>query len=306
MDPVIREELRRIISEPVRWDCPLAGYTSFAIGGPAEALVKVRDRRELTALLGFLRRTDVPWRIIGKGTNLLVRDEGFAGVVILLGEGFRQMEFGPCRSRRCVVAVGSGCSLAKAAAVCMDRGLGGLEFAGGIPGTVGGAVIMNAGAWGGDMAAVIRTVTVLDPEGERILLRENLHFGYRCWRDFPKFCDRTIVVAVELELQEDDPQQIRHRHAALQARRRAGQPPGQGNAGSFFKNPAHAGAGRLIEAAGLKGTRIGGAMVSKQHANFLVNTGGATAADVLALMRLVQEKVRQDSGVELEPEVHFL
>nr|WP_240191606.1 UDP-N-acetylmuramate dehydrogenase [Desulfoprunum benzoelyticum] len=294
------------MAEPVQWDCPLAGYTSFAIGGPAEALVKVQDRRELATLLEFLRRTGVPWRIIGKGTNILVRDEGFAGVIILLGDGFRQLEFGPCRSGRCVVAIGSGCSLAKAAMVCMDRGLTGLEFAGGIPGTVGGAVIMNAGAWGGEMAAVIRTVTVLDPDGEQILSRDRLHFGYRCWRDFPELCGRAVVVAVELGLMEDDPEEIRRRHAALQARRRAGQPSGQGNAGSFFKNPAHAGAGRLIEAAGLKGARIGGAMVSERHANFLVNTGGATAADVLALMRLVQEKVRQDSGVELEPEVHFL
>jgi UDP-N-acetylmuramate dehydrogenase len=306
MDPAIREELSRIVTAPVQWDCPLAGYTSFAIGGPAEALAKVRDRRELAALLAFLGRTRVPWRIIGRGTNLLVRDEGFAGVIILLGNGFRQMEFGHCRAGSCMVALGAGCSLAKTAAVCMDRGLTGLEFAGGIPGTVGGAVIMNAGAWGGDMAAVIRTVTVLGPEGERVLCRDSLDFGYRCWRDFPEFGGRAVVVAVELELKVDDPQEIRRRHAAMQARRRAGQPPGQGNAGSFFKNPADDAAGRLIEAAGLKGTRVGGAMVSERHANFLVNTGGATAADVLTLMRLVQDKVRQDSGIELEPEVHFL
>ena len=306
MDPATREELSTIVAEPVQWDCPLAGYTSFAIGGPAEAVVKVRDRRELAALLGFFGRTRVPWRIIGKGTNLLVRDEGFAGVIILLGDGFQQLEFGPRRSGRCVVMVGAGCSLAKAAAVCMDRGLAGLEFAGGIPGTVGGAVIMNAGAWGGNMAAVIRTVTVLHADGERVLGRDGLDFGYRCWRDFARLCGRAIVVAVELDLKEDDPQQIRRRHAALQAKRRAGQPPGQGNAGSFFRNPAQAAAGRLIEAAGLKGARVGGAMVSERHANFLVNTGGATAADVLALMRLVQDTVRRDSGVELEPEVHFL
>jgi len=306
MDPAVREELSRIVTAPVQWDCPLAGYTSFAIGGPAEAVVKVRDCRELAALLDFLGRTRVPWRIIGKGTNLLVRDEGFAGVILLLGDGFRQMKFGHCQAGSCMVALGAGCSLARAAAVCMDRGLAGLEFAGGIPGTVGGAVIMNAGAWGGDMAAVIRTVTVLEPEGERVLRRDSLDFGYRCWRDFPKLCGRGVVVAVELELEVDDPQEIRRRHAAMQARRRAGQPPGQGNAGSFFKNPADDAAGRLIEAAGLKGTRVGGAMVSERHANFLVNTGGATAADVLALMRLVQDKVRQDSGIELEPEVHIL
>ena len=302
----MRQELSRIVAHPVQWDCPLAGYTSFAIGGPAEALVTVDLREELAALLGFLDSSRIPWRVIGKGTNLLVRDEGFAGAVLLLGQGFKQAAFVPGGEGRWLARVGAGCSLAKLVSLCCGRGLAGLEFAVGIPGTVGGAVVMNAGAWGSDMAAVIRSVTLIDPMGEEILGRGDLHFGYRCWQDFNRFAGRAVVAGCELELAEDDPQEIRRRCTAFQQKRQCSQPRGLGNAGSFFKNPARDSAGRLIEASGLKGTAVGGAMVSDKHANFLVNAGGATAADVLALMRLVQDKVRQDSGVELEPEVHFL
>ena len=302
----MRQELSRIVAHPVQWDCPLAGYTSFAIGGPAEALVTVDLREELAALLGFLGSSRIPWQVIGKGTNLLVRDEGFPGAVLLLGQGFKQVAFVPGGERRWLVRVGAGCSLARLVLLCSGRGLAGLEFAVGIPGTVGGAAVMNAGAWERDMATVIRTVTMIDATGEEILDRDDLHFGYRCWQDFSSFAGRAVVAECQLELVEDDPQEIRRRCVAFQQKRRSSQPGGQGNAGSFFRNPANDSAGRLIEASGLKGMAVGGAMVSDKHANFLVNAGGATAADVLALMRLVQDKVRQDSGVELEPEVHFL
>jgi UDP-N-acetylmuramate dehydrogenase len=307
MDALTREELSQIVAGQVRWNCPLCDYTSFSIGGPAEALVTVKSELELAALMGLVDRRQVPWRIIGRGTNLLIRDEGYAGVVVILGSGFQQLEFGDhSADGRCAVSAGAGCGLARVAMSCMEKGLAGLEFAGGIPGTVGGAVIMNAGAWGADIAGILRSLTVLTPEGQRILPRESLDFGYRCWHDFQNFQGRAVVIAVELELIEDDPEMIRERCARLQEKRRNSQPRGQGNAGSFFKNPAHDSAGRLIEKSGLKGMRIGGAMISEQHANFLVNAGGATATDVLALMKCVQEKVRQDSGIELEPEVHFL
>ena len=306
MEERMRRELSRIVAHPVQWDCSLAGYTSFAIGGPAEALVIVDRREELAALLGFLESGRIPWRVIGKGTNLLVRDEGFPGAVLLLGQDFKQVTFVPDGEGRWCARVGDGCSLAKLVSLCGVKGLSGLEFAVGIPGTVGGAAVMNAGAWGGDMASVIRSVTMIAPAGEEVLDRADLHFGYRCWQDFNRFAGRAVVAECELELAEDDPQEIRRRCAAFQQKRQCSQPRGQGNAGSFFRNPAHDSAGRLIEASGLKGMAVGGAMVSEKHANFLVNAGGATAADVLALMQLIQDKVRQDSGVELEPEVHFL
>lgn len=307
MQPGLREELSRIVSGQVQWDCPLSGYTSFAIGGPAEALVTAGTKEKLTELLDFFTRYRVVWRVIGKGTNLLVKDEGFAGAVVLLGADFQRIDFGRQRDDgRTAVAVGGGYGLTRLAMSCMEKGFAGLEFAAGIPGTVGGAVIMNAGAWGGEIASVLTAVTLLTPDGERQLQRRDLDFGYRCWRDFHRFAGRAVVTGADFELVADDPEAVHRRCSRIREKRRATQPQGKGNAGSFFKNPVGDSAGRLIETSGFKGRRVGGAMVSEEHANFLVNVGGATSADVLSLMALIQEKVKADSGVELEPEVHFI
>lgn len=306
MDDGLRQQLGRIVAQPVQWDCPLAAYTSLAVGGPAEALVTVADATELAAVLGLLEGAGVPWHVIGKGTNLLVRDEGVAGAVLLLGEGFRQMAFSAAGGGRWLARIGAGCHLARLVAACSEHGLAGMEFAVGIPGTVGGALVMNAGAWGGDMARVVRSVTLLVPSKQLTLQREQLHFGYRCWHDFAALAGQAVVIGCELELEKGDVEDIRGRCASYQRQRRERQPGGRRSAGSFFKNPGNDSAGRLIEASGLKGVAVGGAMVSEKHANFLVNTGGATAADILALMRLVQDTVRRDSGIELEPEVHVL
>lgn len=304
---MLREELERIFAGEIEWDSPLSDYTSFAIGGPAAALVTAANKAELTALLEYFSRCRVAWRVIGKGTNLLISDEGFAGVIVLLGAGFQQVDFGERREDGSTrVVAGGGCGLTRLAMSCIDKGLTGLEFATGIPGTIGGAVIMNAGAWGGEISSVLRSVTVLTSQGELILQRRDLDFGYRCWRDYRKFRDRAVLIQAEFELQADDPEAVRSRCQQLQEKRRTSQPKGQRSAGSFFRNPEGDSAGRLIEASGLKGRKVGGAMVALEHANFLVNTGGATSADIIALMRLIQEKVRVDSGVELEPEVHFI
>lgn len=307
MNSLLREELEHLVSAPIKWDCPLSDYTSFAIGGPAEAVVTVANTSELIGLLEILRRFRVAWQIIGKGTNLLIRDEGYPGIIILLGPGFQQIDFGELQAEGCtVVSVGGGCGLTRLAMACMEKGLGGLEFATGIPGTVGGAVIMNAGAWGSEIASVLKAISVVTPDGERILQRRDLDFGYRSWRDFPKIRDRTVVVRAEFELHADDPEEVRRICLELQEKRRLSQPKGKRSAGSFFKNPEGDSAGRLIEASGFKGRQVGGAMVSTEHANFLVNMGGASSADVIALMHLIQEKVQKDSGIELEPEVHFI
>ncbi|MDP3478860.1 MAG: UDP-N-acetylmuramate dehydrogenase [Desulfoprunum sp.] len=299
--------MSHIISGQVEWNCPLSGYTSFAIGGPAEALVTAENKAELAGLLDFFSRRQVAWRVIGKGTNLLIRDEGFAGVIVLLGLEFQQIDFGiQQEDGRTRVSAGGGCGLTRLAMSCMEKGLAGLEFVTGIPGTVGGAVIMNAGAWGSEIASVLKALTVLTLEGERTLQRRDLDFGYRCWHDFHKLYGRTVVINADFELIADDPEAVRRRCSQLQEKRRTSQPKGKGNAGSFFKNPEGDSAGRLIEASGLKGRQVGGAMISEQHANFLVNRGGATSADVFSLMRLVQEKVKEDSGIELDPEVHFI
>jgi UDP-N-acetylmuramate dehydrogenase len=194
---------------------------------------------------------------------------------------------------------------------CGDQGFTGLEFAAGIPGTVGGGVIMNAGAWGGEMGDVLASVTVVTPAGEILVLpRTELDFGYRIWHNsfHEKMSGESgrVAVGVKLHLAAGDPERIRGLCRYYREKRRMKQPGKEPNAGSFFKNPPGDAAGRLIEASGLKGMKVGGAMVSPVHANFLVNCGGATADDVLELMKKVQATVQSNSGVLLEPEVHFL
>jgi UDP-N-acetylmuramate dehydrogenase len=307
MDTLFKNTLSRLVANPIQWGCPLSGYTSFAIGGPAEALITVEDSRELQVLLSFLQESSLQWRVIGKGTNLLVPDSGFDGVIILLGQGFKGISIRDEQNDTYVsVRVGGGCRLTRISGWCIKRGLSGLEFACGIPGTVGGAVVMNAGAWGDELANALTAVTVMSAAGPEKIEREQMHFSYRCWQDHGGEEKGRIVTEVEVRLIRAKPDAVRRRCAELIRKRRERQPKGQPNAGSFFKNPLGDSAGRLIEKSGCKGMRVGGAMISPVHANFFVNVGSATAADVKELMERVQKKVRTDSGIFLNPEVHFL
>lgn len=306
MNPEQQERLATLVSQPIKWRCDLSHFTSFAIGGPAEAVVTVVQFRELPPLLGFLAVENIPWRIIGKGTNLLVRDEGFPGVILRLGGEFAAVSEEDGNDGSVIIRAGAGSSFARLARRCSERGLTGLEFACGIPGTLGGAVIMNAGAWGRDIATVLRRVQLVTAEGEIPLSSGDMDFTYRCWQGFAAYQGRAVVAAVELTLPRGDKEAIAHYCRSLQEKRTAIQPSEYANAGSFFKNPPHDSAGRLIEASGLKGLRVGGAMVSEKHGNFLVNTGGATAGDILRLMKIVQDTVKRDWSVCLEPEVHFI
>jgi len=302
-----RTSLAALVSQPVEWDCPLTRYTSLFIGGPADAVVTIDRRRELASVLGFFKNENIAWRVIGRGTNLLVRDRGFAGVILILGREFRSISFSAKnRLTDTDVSVGGGCSLVRLSQSCMERGLAGLEFAGGIPGTVGGAVIMNAGAWECELSSVVERLTLLSGDGERVMGRKDLHFGYRSWHDYGGFFEKPVVAEVTFRLDRADPLKIREYSRTLQKKRKKKQPAGSATAGSFFKNPVNDSAGRLIEASGLKGMRVGGAEVSECHANFLINNGGATAADMLSLMGKIQEKVKKDSGIDLEPEVHII
>ena len=305
MDTFLKDALSRLAGNPIRWNCPLSGYTSFSIGGPAEALITVEGSGELQDLLSFFRENDLPWRVIGRGTNLLVSDSGFDGVIVVLGGGFMGIGFED-DGTSVRVRVGGGCGLTRLSGWCIKNGLSGLEFACGIPGTVGGAVVMNAGAWGNELADVLASVTVMTADGPKEIERRDLHFSYRCWQDHAGGGEEQVVTEAEVRLLRADPDILRRRCSELIARRRAGQPKGQPNAGSFFKNPPGESAGRLIEKSGCKGMRVGGAMVSPVHANFLVNTGGATAEDVKELMERVREMVLKDSGIMLDPEVHFV
>jgi len=301
-----KEQLAALAGQPIDWHCDLSRYTSFAIGGPAEAMVTVESYGELQALLRFLAEENIPWRIIGKGTNLLVSDAGFSGVVFRLGGDFVAVSEREHGDGSVLVHCGAGNSLSALAMRCSERGLAGLAFACGIPGTLGGAVIMNAGAWGKDIGSILQTVTLVTGDGEIHLDAGALDFSYRCCKGFTRYQAKAVVAAVELRLYRGDAPAILADCKALLTKRKATQPHEHASAGSFFKNPSGNSAGRLIEASGLKGLRVGAAMISEKHGNFLVNTGGATAADVLCLMKIVQEKVKHDSGISLEPEVHFL
>ncbi len=277
----------------------MSQLSTLRVGGPAEAVIYPTSQAELTALAAGLGHFDVPWRVIGRGSNILVSDAGIIGVVVVLGRDFAKIQ----RRAQGNILVEAGCSLAKLTAWCARQGLSGLEFAVGIPGSVGGAVNMNAGAWGQSMADVIAAVWLMNHRGEkyeRLLHKDD--FIYRAWLGAPD----EVIMAAEFNLRSGSRHEIMAKGQRLLGQRQVKQPKGVASAGSFFKNPPGDAAGRLIEQAGLKGLAIGGAKVSQVHANFLINTGQARAQDFFDLMRLVQERVLAYSGVFLEPEVEFL
>ena len=308
MNKQVKEKLDTLIEHRVQWDCPLAPFTTFGIGGPAEALVTVEKVKELGVLLQFFADNNVKWSFIGKGSNLLVADSGFAGVVLLFGKSLSGISvLDGSKVDEVKLRVGAGCSLARLQSWCTEKGYSGLEFVTGIPGSLGGAVVMNAGAWGGEMADVVDSLTVFSlTRGGEQLSRQDLDFEYRKWANQKVGDEKRLVVSADIRLTRDRTESIRGMCQKYLQERKKKQPMTYRNAGSFFKNPPGDSAGRLIEASGCKGERCGGAMVSPVHANFFVNTGDATADDVLQLMALVMERVKKDSGIVLQPEVHFL
>ena len=278
---------------------PMRLHTTFRIGGPAQFFVIPRTQEEAAAAVRLCRSEGAPYYIIGHGSNLLVSDKGYRGVVIQLFKEFSDINIEGTRIR-----AQAGASLAKIAAEALRAGLAGFEFAAGIPGTLGGACIMNAGAYGGEMKDVLLAVTVLTKDGEiREIPREELDMGYRTSRASR---EGWIVLGAAIELARGDEKEIRAKMEDLKQRRTDKQPLEYPSAGSTFKRPEGYFAGKLIQDAGLKGLRVGDAMVSEKHSGFVVNCGNATAADVDGLIRLVQEKVREDSGITLEPEVRRL
>ncbi len=305
----LKAELQKLVRTAVKWDCSLAPFTSFGVGGPATAVIVVEELSELADLLKCCSKNKLRYRFIGRGTNILVEDDGFDGVVLLFGENLSAIKLlEDSEPENIRIQVGAGCSLAKLLNWCNKKSFSGLEFASGIPGSVGGAVIMNAGAWAGEMADVLASVNVFSmTNGEEKIARNKLDFGYRKWRNQNNVTgEERLVVSAELVLQKGTKTAIETKCREYQAKRKKKQPKGQKNAGSFFKNPPGDSAGRLIEAAGLKGTRFGDAMVSPVHANFLVNMGKARADDIKQLMQIVVKKVKEESGIELQAEVHFL
>jgi len=306
VDDAVTEEvlrpLRAIFGDRLRTGEPLSRHTSFRIGGPADVWVEVRTDGELQLLLATAERATVPVFVLGGGTNLLVSDRGVRGIVIKLGRPFAAIEWQP-NGTGTRVRAGAAVPFKKLVTEAVQRSLAGLEFAEGIPGSLGGGLLMNAGAFGGEIAQVIEAIeTVEATAGVRRFARAELHFGYRRF-DLPR---GLVVTRLEFRLASGDANAIRARLQDCKRRRETHQPLGYPNAGSIFKNPPGQYAGRLIEEAGLKGRRLGGAMVSEQHANFIVNVGGATATDVRALMNEITERVWQKRAVRLQPEVKLV
>ena len=278
---------------------PMRKHTTFRIGGPADFYLCPHSAKEIQKTVAICREEELPYFILGNGSNLLVSDQGYRGVVIQLWKNVSDILVEGCRIR-----AKAGASLAKIAGEALEEGLTGMEFAAGIPGTLGGAVVMNAGAYGGEMKDILQEVLVMDEQGEIFTLKkEELHLGYRTSIIKEK---GYIVLAAALELKPGYRKEIKEKMDELKQRRVEKQPLDMPSAGSTFKRPEGYFAGKLIMDAGLRGFSVGGAQISEKHCGFVVNTGKATANDVLTLIREVQKRVRDKFGVELETEVKFL
>lgn len=278
---------------------PLSKHTSLRIGGPAEVMAFPRNEAELSEILQVSGKLDIKPVILGAGTNVLAPDEGISGLVICLKDCMNGMEVLPDGA----LGIMAGVTMTRAAVFAANQGLAGMEFAHGIPGTVGGGVYMNAGAYGGEISQICRSVTVMNAQGEtKVLSGEEMEFGYRHSR-----LEETgqIVVSAVFGLTPDQPEAIKARMKALQAKRSASQPLDLPSAGSAFKRPAGGYAAALIEQAGLKGFSVGNAAISRKHAGFAVNLGGATAKDMKELLEIVAQRVYAASGIQLEPEIRI-
>jgi UDP-N-acetylmuramate dehydrogenase len=302
------KDLARFWTGRILWNSPMAQFSTLRIGGPAEAIIPVATVAALKRLMGWLKKNEIGWQVVGRGSNILVSDSGLAGVTILLEGEFKTMEKVAGQGeepdeKRALIYAGAACLLPRLVAYCTSQGLSGLEFAVGIPGSLGGAIIMNAGAWGSAIGPLVESVALMDECGTLSTRKaESLAFSYRQAALPP----RTILVGATLSLRAGDRADIKATCRQYQEKRRASQPTAEPSVGSFFKNPPGDSAGRLIEKAGLKGFAIGDARVSELHANFFINDGSASAADMLNLMHHVQETVYSRFRVRLEPEVRIL
>jgi UDP-N-acetylmuramate dehydrogenase len=274
---------------------PLAPYTTWRIGGPAEILATPADRSDVVAAVAWARERGLPWRVLGNGSNLLVRDEGVRGLVLRLRRSLDEASV-----EGTTIVAGAGASFPALANLAARRGLSGLEFAAGIPGTLGGALVMNAGWHEFETQGAVASVDVLEVDG-RIATRDAPACAFR-YRGSALRGRPVVVLGARLELRADDPAAVRERLDRFAAHRKATQPTELASCGSTYLKPPGDFAGRLIEAVGLKGRRVGGIEVSAKHANFFVNVSGGTASDVLELARVVEEAVRERFGVALTRE----
>lgn len=297
---VVIQSLRKFVPEEnICLQESMASHTTFRIGGLADCFVQLENTEQLIKVQKYLSQVGVPFFVLGNGSNLLVSDAGFRGVILQIGSKMNRVTV-----EGNVIVAQAGASMAQIARTAMEHELTGMEFASGIPGTIGGGVVMNAGAYGGELSQIVTQVNVVNSEGGIMELdNETMEFGYRTStiRNNP-----FTVTEVILRLEKGDRQQIRERMEELAAKRREKQPLEYPSAGSTFKRPAGHYAGQLIMEAGLRGLQCGGAKVSDKHCGFVINTGNATAEDVRKLIREVQARVKDQFNVDLETEVLFL
>lgn len=300
MNKIFYEAIVKVLDEDqIKPEEPMKNHVTFRVGGPADFFVTPKNYEELSGVLKCCAKYEMPCYIMGNGSNLLVSDQGYRGVVIQL---FRQLNNIQCEGN--VIRAQAGALLSAVANRALEEKLTGFEFAAGIPGTLGGACVMNAGAYGGEMKDVLKSVTVLTREGERITLQKNeLELGYRtsiiAKKDY-------IVLEAEIELEVGDAEEIKAVMDDLKERRTTKQPLEYPSAGSTFKRPEGYFAGKLIQETGLQGFQVGGAQVSEKHCGFVINKDQATAADIAELIRQVQDRVEEKFGVRLETEVKRL
>ena len=291
MDELVREHIIE--------HYPMKEVTSFQIGGPVDYFIEPRTEAELRQVIAAVQKENMPWMVMGKGTNMVVSDKGMGGAVIRLENYFSDVKVDGTR-----VIAQSGASLRKVAEAACAASLEGLEFAHGIPGAVGGAMTMNAGAYGGEMKDVVESVKVMHHDGTtEVIPGDEMDFRYRNSRVYD---EKLVVLEATFALKQGDEAAIRSRMDELWQRRLSKQPLEYPSAGSTFKRPEGYFAGQLIDQAGLRGLKHGGAQVSEKHCGFVINTGGATCKDVVELIRTVQEAVYEKHGVELETEVKVL
>ncbi|MDF1591289.1 MAG: UDP-N-acetylmuramate dehydrogenase [Desulfobacterales bacterium] len=312
LDRTARKWLQNRFGEDVRFDEPMSRHTSLKVGGPAEAFVAPATLENLRLLIQWTGEAKLPFLIIGDGTNLLVKDTGIAGIVIVLTKCLNQISTIASRGSGVVVRAMAGARLHKLCAFAMAANLKGMNFAQGIPGTVGGAIMMNAGTSHGWIEDVLEGITILAPTGEtQTVSKERLDFSYRKLSLKNEMAHLTpgypVIIDGHFYLQPSDERQLQHEADEILKKRRASQPTHLPSAGCFFKNPASGKpAGELIDLAGLKGKKIGGALISPKHANFIINSGGASAGDILALMETAQAAVLNMFNIALEPEVKIV
>lgn len=300
IDKIDLEKLKSFVPETAfRLEEPLKNHTTFKVGGKADVFLSIQKAEQLQNVLQYLKSREIPFFIVGNGSNLLVSDGGYRGVILHIGNDFSGVEVTGTR-----IKAEAGALLSSVAAAAQKHSLTGLEFASGIPGSTGGAVVMNAGAYGGEMSQVIESVTVLNQDGTvTVLPLEQLDFSYRNSR-IKK--EKSIVLSVTFLLKQGNSKEIRGKMKDFADRRREKQPLEYPSAGSTFKRPEGYYAGKLIMEAGLAGYSVGDAEVSEKHCGFIINKGHATARDIYTLIRNVQKQVDNKFSVKLEPEVIFL